>query len=405
MRIFILSLLLTSIIFTDLKAQNQTTQKYIPVELFTNTWCPLCATYDPPAINTYFNNKKSVHFITYYPNVPYPQCPFYQANPTDNNARKNYYSINSTPRTKMYGTINGSSTTLLTQSSIDSNYGNNSQLRIEVLESGPTTNTSVTVNVKTFDTPPTGDLRLFVAAVVEYANFNAQNGLTDHYNTLWQFLSSENGDPITPASLGGTNTYNYSYDTNNLTHPSFMANEVYVIAFIQEYNTKEVFNSGSSKDIIVDALVTDATCGNANGAIDLNVSGGSTSSYNFAWSNGMQIEDLNNLAAGTYTVVVNDGADAETYSTITVGGSGQAVTLSGLPPVTSANTPITLTGSPAGGMFSGPGVIFSAFNPAIAGVGNHTITYTVNGCSVSQSIFVFSVTYNFVNYNLGVVQP
>lgn len=404
MKNFVLSLLLVCITMS-LKAQNQTTQKYIPVELFTNTWCTLCTTFDPPATNTYLNNKKSVHLITYYPSVPYPQCPFYQANPTDNDARKNYYSINSTPRTKMYGTISGSSNTLLTQASIDANYGDNSPLRIEVLENGPNTNTSVTVNVKTFDTPPTGDLRLFVAAVVEYTNFNAQNSLTDHYNTLWQFLSNENGDAFNPATLGNTNTFTYSYNTNNLTHPSFMAGEVYVIAFIQEYNTKEVFNSGSSKDVIVDAVITDETCGATDGAIDLNISGGSTGSYNVAWSNGMQTEDLSNLAAGTYTVVVSDGADAETYSTITVGGSSQQPILSGLPPVTSSNTPITLSGNPSGGSFSGPGVIFSAFNPSIAGVGTHDITYTVNGCSVSQSIFVFSITYNFVNYNLGVVQP
>lgn len=405
MKNLVLSFLLVFAIFLGLNAQNQTVQKYIPVELLTNTWCSLCAIYDPPAINTYLNNKKSVHLITYYPNVPYPQCPYNQANTTDNNARKNYYSITSTPRTKMYGTINGSSSNLLTQTSIDNNYGGNSPLRIEVLESGPASNTSVTVNVKTFDTPPAGDLRLFVAAVVEYANFNAQNGLTDHYNTLWQFLSSENGDAFSPASLGGISTYNFSYDTGNLTHPSFMANQVYVIAFIQEYNTKEVFNSGSSKDIIVDAIISADACGDGNGAIDLNVSGGSTGNYNISWSNGMQTEDLTNLSAGTYTVIVNDGADAETYSTITVGGSNQTLSIYGLPPVVSGNAPITLSGIPSGGTFSGAGIIFSAFNPSIAGVGNHTITYTVNGCSVSQNIFVFSISYNFVNYSLGVVQP
>jgi len=405
MKNFVLVFLFIGVFSISLKAQNQTVQKYIPVELLTNTWCSLCATYDPPATNTYLNNKNSVHLVTYYPNVPYPQCPFNQANTTDNNARKTYYNINSTPRTKMFGIINGSSSNLLTQTSIDNNYGGNSPLRIEVVESGPNTNRAVAINIKTFDTAPTGDLRLFVAAVVEYTNFNAQNGLTDHYNTLWQFLSSENGDAFSPASLSSTSTYNYSYDTGNLTHPSFMANQVYVIAFIQEYATKEVFNSGSSKDIIIDAIVTDDDCGDGNGAIDLSISGGGSGNYNISWSNGMQTEDLTNLSAGTYNVVVNDGADAETYSTITVGGSSQAIGISGLPTVTSGNIPISLSGTPSGGMFSGPGIVFNAFNPSLAGVGNHTITYTVNGCSISQNIFVFTISYNFVNYNLGVIQP
>jgi len=84
--------------------------------------------------------------------------------------------------------------------------------------------------------------------------------------------------------------------------------------------------------------------------------------------------------------------------------------ISNLPAVTSSNSPITLSGSPAGGTFSGVGVIFSAFNPSIAGPGNHTISYTVtdnNNCTVTatQNIFVFTVVYNFVNYNLGTVSP
>jgi hypothetical protein len=44
---------------------------------------------------------------------------------------------------------------------------------------------------------------------------------------------------------------------------------------------------------------------------------------------------------------------------------------------------VTLTGSPAGGTFSGDGVSGTTFTPATAGVGTHTITYTYtqNGCN------------------------
>jgi hypothetical protein len=43
---------------------------------------------------------------------------------------------------------------------------------------------------------------------------------------------------------------------------------------------------------------------------------------------------------------------------------------------TQADPPVTLTGTPAGGVFIGPGVTGSTFDPAAAGVGTHTITYT-----------------------------
>lgn len=40
---------------------------------------------------------------------------------------------------------------------------------------------------------------------------------------------------------------------------------------------------------------------------------------------------------------------------------------------------ITLSGTPLGGIFSGPGVTGNIFDPAKAGVGNHIITYTIEG--------------------------
>lgn len=50
-----------------------------------------------------------------------------------------------------------------------------------------------------------------------------------------------------------------------------------------------------------------------------------------------------------------------------------------------------LQGSPAGGIYSGPGVSGSNFDPAVAGVGTHTIQYQVSlgiGCVKSKSISI-----------------
>jgi hypothetical protein len=45
-------------------------------------------------------------------------------------------------------------------------------------------------------------------------------------------------------------------------------------------------------------------------------------------------------------------------------------------PLETTSAAITLSGSPIGGNFSGPGVSGDTFNPLTAGVGNHTITYS-----------------------------
>lgn len=82
----------------------------------------------------------------------------------------------------------------------------------------------------------------------------------------------------------------------------------------------------------------------------------------------------------------------------------------GLPLLTVNTQSISLVGSPAGGYFSGDGVVFNTFNPTILNEGMYNITYTVNdenGCSSSktQSILVFTTSYNFTDYELGTVEP
>ncbi len=90
----------------------------------------------------------------------------------------------------------------------------------------------------------------------------------------------------------------------------------------------------------------------------------------------------------------------------------EATTLSinGLPSSTSSATPLALDAQPTGGTFDGPGVIINAFNPAIAGPGFHTITYTYEdefGCvnTTQQQILVVSLTFDFIDYTLGTLAP
>jgi hypothetical protein len=57
------------------------------------------------------------------------------------------------------------------------------------------------------------------------------------------------------------------------------------------------------------------------------------------------------------------------------------------------DAPATLTGTPAGGIFSGPGMVGNVFNPALANIGNNVITYTytnstTTGCTNSVQIVI-----------------
>lgn len=87
-----------------------------------------------------------------------------------------------------------------------------------------------------------------------------------------------------------------------------------------------------------------------------------------------------------------------------------AITFGNFLTTTSSSQPISLTALPSGGTFSGDGVIFNAFNPSITGPGIFPVTYTyesADGCEsvATIDIFVFTITFNFVNYNLGTISP
>lgn len=100
---------------------------------------------------------------------------------------------------------------------------------------------------------------------------------------------------------------------------------------------------------------------------------------------------INTTAAGAYKLVVKNTAGCYDTTTITLAFKAlPQVSLGGNADTacTNSNT-ITLSGGvPAGGTYSGPGVTGSAFSPAQAGAGIHTITYTYTdtaGCSNSAN--------------------
>ena len=90
-----------------------------------------------------------------------------------------------------------------------------------------------------------------------------------------------------------------------------------------------------------------------------------------------------------YSYTDGNGCTNTSSQTVTVNAI-PTVSFSGLSSPYCANnsTPVTLTGLPVGGTFSGPGVSANTFTPSVAGVGAHSIMYTYtdgNGCVNSQT--------------------
>jgi hypothetical protein len=114
------------------------------------------------------------------------------------------------------------------------------------------------------------------------------------------------------------------------------------------------------------------------------------------WSNNATTQSITVNTNGDYSVTVtnaNGCSSASTPTTVTVNPL-PTVTLAPFTAVCSTDATFALSGgSPAGGTYSGTGVSGGQFDPASAGIGTFTITYSytnANNCSVTatQSITV-----------------
>ena len=126
-------------------------------------------------------------------------------------------------------------------------------------------------------------------------------------------------------------------------------------------------------------LATTQVCSNA-GSVPL--SGGTPAGGTFSGTgvtNG--VFDPTGLAPGNYTITYNFSAagscTGSATANIVVAPTGNVSFAVGVGQLCESQGLFTLSsGTPAGGTFSGTGIVGNTFNPATAGAGTHTITYT-----------------------------
>ena len=120
--------------------------------------------------------------------------------------------------------------------------------------------------------------------------------------------------------VGGAPPYSYNWSNADTTQDlSDLATGNYFV-IVTDDNTCESFISGfidqpSSALSATDSIVDVICFGDSTGAIAVTTSGG-TLPYSYAWSNGSSEEDIDSLAAGSYTLVITDNnlcTDTNTY--------------------------------------------------------------------------------------------
>lgn len=120
---------------------------------------------------------------------------------------------------------------------------------------------------------------------------------------------------------GGMAPFTYAWDGGlpNVASPSNVLAGLYNVVVTDAIGCSVIasIEIEEPEAIVISNLMTEATCGNANGSIDLTVNGG-TGPYTFAWDNGSFIEDLNNLNVGSYTVTVTDANNCIATNSINI---------------------------------------------------------------------------------------
>lgn len=119
--------------------------------------------------------------------------------------------------------------------------------------------------------------------------------------------------------------------------------------------------------------------------------------FQYAWTyNGVNVNSnlptIPVMGSGYYQLIVTQGACTGVSDSVYVDVHVVPVTtISGLLGTYSQNaSPVTLSGNPAGGVFSGPGVTGNIFDPSIAGVGTHAVYYSFTdafGCTGVDTAF------------------
>ena len=143
-------------------------------------------------------------------------------------------------------------------------------------------------------------------------------------------------------------------------------------------------------------LQVDATCGAANGSIDLTASG-SPAPFSFLWSNTAVTEDLSNITAGTYTVTVTGGNGCTSSQAFVVQDDVFAPAIAtSLTPATSCvvnNGAVNITVTPTGTytfVWSNAAITEDLSNIA---AGTYTVTVSAGGaCTSTTSVTVTSNT-------------
>ncbi|MGB0840459.1 MAG: Omp28-related outer membrane protein, partial [Chitinophagales bacterium] len=233
-------------IFCSQLVNAQSTKRYVVVEQFSNTFCPPCIFGTPEFKTNILDNydQTDIFHVSYHVETPLPTDTFYLANPTEAADRQASYNTSGTPRMFMQGALQGFDADLLATSTLTPELGQTSPVKVSVDEIDNGDTRTATVTVSSLATPPSGAFALRVMVVERHINYDPPftGMLPELENIFRKALNPWDATSIALPSAGSEDTYTFTYNEDL----GWNADELYVLAFVQDVSTDEIINAGST---------------------------------------------------------------------------------------------------------------------------------------------------------------
>ena len=237
---------------TDSTFAQEQNKRYVLLEEFTNTYCPPCI-FRHPAFNENILGEyqdTEVYHISYHVGHPIPDDIFYQANKEEIEEREVYYQAFGTPMLHILGKLSPPGPSpdyeILPIARLQEHLGSISPLKLTVQET-LTKNNQRTVHIEVqtvHQMIPSNHFRLRAVVVEKFSEYTPPHeGMeTVHHNVFRQTLNGWEGSSFSPADVGESVHYQFDYTLSD----DWQANQIYIIAFIQDDNNQNILNAGSS---------------------------------------------------------------------------------------------------------------------------------------------------------------
>ena len=253
-----------------ISAQNE---RVLLFECFTNTGCGPCAQQNP-ALDALINaNADRIAAIKYHMSWPSANDPMYLHNTADNDARRGVYNVNSVPHTVVDGIRFGSIPSGLSQNMVNNWLAIESPYEMRLSYEVDEAANLITVHVMgQASTAIEGSLRLYVGVIEKAIHFNSApgpNGEKDFYSVMKKLLPSASGTNLGSVEAGDYFAYTFTWELANI----YDMNQLDAIAWIQNFNTKEVYQACKSSENIEPFYENEASVSDISEVKKVNCSG------------------------------------------------------------------------------------------------------------------------------------